>query len=158
MEVTPLSAGHRASIVRWAAALFLGGLLIGLLFTFEALGRVEAWPLLPAIQFDIPGDEAAWRRAHLGLIVNAIAMLAFAGVGGAIRLGDKGQRWYARCVVVTGWGNSAGFVIGALFGVRGLAFGGAVANSIVYFLFLAAAVTAVVQAVLLWRGAGAVRG
>lgn len=158
MEMTPLSAAHRASILRWGAALFLTGLVVGLLFTFEAIGRIEAWPLLPAIQLDIPGEEAAWRRAHLGAIINSMAMLAFAAVGSAIRLGDKGQRWYARCVIVTGWGNSVAFTIGALFGVRGLAFGGVAANSVVYFLFLIAAVTAIVQAVLLWRGAGAARG
>jgi hypothetical protein len=153
MQLNPLSTAHRARIVRSAAVLFAAGLVIGLIFTFEAIGHIEAWPLLPAIQFEFPGTEAAWRRAHLGAIMNALAMFAFAGIGSVVCLNDPGQRWLTRCVMVTGWGNSVAFVIGAIYSVRGLAFGDVVANSVVYLLFLIAAVTAFVQAFLVWKGA-----
>ncbi len=157
MQLNSLSTAHRARIVRSAAVLFAVGLVTGLIFTFEAIGRIEAWPLLPAITFDFPGTEAAWRRAHLGVLMNSLAMLAFAGVGGLVCLGDPGQRWLTRCVIITGWGNSLGFLIAALYSVRGLAFGDVIANSVVYLLFLLAALTAFVQAALLWRGAAAAR-
>lgn len=153
MQLNPLSTAHRARIVRSAAVLFAAGLVIGLIFTFEAIGRIEAWPLLPAITFDFPGTEAAWRRAHLGALMNALAMFAFAGIGSVVCLSDPGQRWLARCVIITGWGNSLGFLIGAIYSVRGLAFGDVVANSVVYVLFLIAAGTAFVQAFLVWKGA-----
>ncbi len=157
MQLNSLSTALRARIVRQAAVLFAAALVIGLIFTFEAIGRIEAWPLLPAIQFDFPGTEAAWRRAHIGTLMNSLAMLAFAGVGGLICLSDPGQRWLTRCVIITGWGNSLGFLIAAIYSVRGLAFGDVIANSTVYILFLLAAVTAFVQVTLLWRGAGAMR-
>lgn len=153
MTPAPLSPAERARIAYWAAWLFGAGLVVGLIFTFEAIGHVAAWPLLPAFDFDFPGDEAGWRRAHLGFIVNAVAMLAFAGVGGLATLGPSARRWFVVCVIVTGWANAAGFLTGTLFGVRGLAFGGQVANSITYLLFLVAVATAFVQTVLLARGA-----
>ncbi|MDD3765124.1 MAG: hypothetical protein PHP86_17655 [Nevskiales bacterium] len=157
MAPEPLSASRRAAIVQWAAWLFCAGLVVGLIFTFESIGHIAAWPLLPRIDFDFPGDVTAWRRAHLGLIVNAIAMLAFAAAGRSARLGPSAQRSYVIAVIVTGWANSAGFLTGTLFGVRGLAFGGAVANSATYLFFLVAVASAFVQAILLALGARRMR-
>lgn len=157
MTPESLSAPERARILAPAAALFALGLVIGLIFTFEAIGHVAVWPLIPALEFDMPGTEAAWRRTHLGALMNALAMIAFAAAGSGIRLGARARQIYIWSVCITGWGNSLGFLVGALFGVRGLAFGAPWTNSLNYLLFLIAALTAFVQAWLLWQGARAQR-
>jgi hypothetical protein len=157
MSAAPLSQSQRATIILYAAWLFGAGLVVGLVFTFEAIGHVAAWPLLPQINFDFPGTEAGWRRAHLGLIVNSIAMLAFAAVAGSVRFGPRARGIYVVSVIVTGYANSLGFLTGTLFGVRGLEFGGAVANTATYLFFLVAVVTAFAQAILLASAAAATR-
>lgn len=157
MILAALPSSSRARIVQHAAILFLLGLVAGLIFTFEAIGHVAAWPLLPVIDFDFPGTADTWRRSHLGLLMNAIAMLAFAAAAGQIRIGERGAQWFTISVLVTGWGNSLGFLTGTLFGVRGLEFGGALANSANYLFFLVAAVTGFIQAGIAIRGAANAR-
>lgn len=155
MSLQPLSTQERARILGPAALLFAAALVIGLIFTFEVIGHIAAWPLIPQLDVDMPGTEAAWRRTHLGALMNAIAMIAFAAAGSALRLGETGRKVYIISVCITGWANSLGFLTGALFGVRGLAFGDGWSNSLNYLFFLLAAVTAFVQTWLLWQGARA---
>ncbi len=147
------SAAERAQILAPAAWLFGLGLVIGMVFLFAAIGHIAAWPLVPALDIQMPGSEEAWRRTHLGMLINAVTMVAFAVAGGSIRLTQSARRGYIVCVWVTGWANSLGFLVGALFGVRGLEFGGAWSNSLNYLLFLIAVPSAFGQAWLLWRGA-----
>ena len=148
-----LSAAERARILAPAAALFGLGLVIGMVFLFEAIGHIAAWPLVPALDIQMPGTEEAWRRTHLALLFNAVTMMAFALAGGSIRLTQGARRLYIISVWVTGWANSLGFLVGAVFGVRGLEFGEGWSNSLNYLLFLIAVPTAFSQAWLLWRGA-----
>ena len=133
--------------------MFALGLVAGLLFTFAIIGRVEAWPLLPAMDFVIPGSAQAWRQTHIGILFNAITLFAIAGVGKSILLTDRLQILLVMCVILTGWFNIAGFVTGTLFGVRGLAMGADLANSVTYIFFLVAVVTAMIQATLIVMGA-----
>jgi len=157
MNAAPLTSAQRATLIQYAAWLFGAGLVVGLIFTFEAIGHVAAWPLLPTIQFDFPGTEAGWRRAHLGLIVNSIAMLAFAAAAGSVRFGPRAAGVYIVSVIVTGYANSLGFLIGTLFGVRGLEFGGVAANTATYLFFLVAVATGFAQVFLLASAATAAR-
>ena len=150
---TPFSPRLRLHLITQGGVLFMLGLVVGLLFTFVILGRVEVWPLVPRIEATLPGSEAAWRRAHLGLMFNAIALLVFAGLAGALHLGLRAQRVYAVCVSVTAWGNSAGFVLAALTSTHGLHLGDGPGNSLTYLCFLVAALTAFVQGGLLVLGA-----
>lgn len=152
MALASLSARQRASLLRSAALLFGFGLSVGMLFTFNLIGHVVVWPLIPDLALQVPGTDAAWHRAHLGAIINSIAMIAFTVAGSYLRLNPRTLSMYALCVQVTGWGNSIAFVIGALASERGLAFGMSVANSVMYLLFLSAALTAYMQAWLLWKG------
>ena len=57
MRPENLSAAERARILAPAAGLFGLGLVIGLVFTFEAIGHVAAWPLLPALDIQMPGTD-----------------------------------------------------------------------------------------------------
>ncbi len=157
MSLAALPSSSRSLLVQHAALLFALGLVAGLIFTFEVIGHVAAWPLLPAIDFDFPGTADTWRRTHLGLLMNAIAMLAFAAGSSYIRIGERAARWFTVSVLITGWGNSLGFLTGTLFGVRGLEFGGALANSANYLFFLVASVTGFIQAGIAMRGAAHAR-
>lgn len=157
MSAGAVQAAQRDVLFRHAAALFVLGLVFGLIFTFEAVGHIVAWPLVPVIDFDFPGTEQAWRRTHLGAMINALAVLVFALAGTQLRLGERSRRTFVIAVLVTGWGNTLGFLVGTLAGARGLAFGGGAANSISYLLFLAAAASAFVQGGLLWSGARSAR-
>lgn len=153
MDVSPLPYADRSRLVFHGAALFLLGLVAGLIFTFEAIGHVAVWPVIPQLAIDFPGDEAGWRKVHLGFIVNAMAVLLFAAASGHASLGTRASKIFQWCVITTGWGNSLGFLIGALFGVRGLEFVGGDANLVSYLLFTMAACTAFVQGGLLAVGA-----
>lgn len=142
----------RLSLLMQGGVLFGLGLLVGLFFTFVIVGHVEIWPVLPALDWTVPGTEAAWRRAHLGLMFNAITLLVFAGIASALCLSVREQRVYAWSGAITAWGNSAGFLLAAISGTRGLAMGGSVGNSLTYLCFLAAALTAFAQVWLLVVG------
>ena len=150
LSVTPR---RRATIVFNGVLMFALGLIAGLLFTFALIGRVEAWPLIPTIQFEIPGSAQAWRQTHIGLLVNGITLFAIAAVGKSILLTERTQNLLVVCVLATGWFNIAGFVTGTLFGVRGLAYGDSLANIATYLFFLVAVITAVVQTGLMLVGA-----
>jgi hypothetical protein len=56
-------------------------------------------------------------------------------------------------LVITGWGNIVASIIGPLFGGRGLTFGGGVANSLMFLLFMAAVFAVIVAMVVTVRGA-----
>ena len=115
MDVSPLPYADRSRLVFHGAALFLLGLVAGLIFTFEAIGHVAVWPVIPQLAIDFPGDEAGWRKVHLGFIVNAMAVLLFAAASGHASLGPRAGKVFMVSVITTGWGNSVGFLIGALF-------------------------------------------
>lgn len=153
MQSTTFSQRIRLGLMAQGGLLFGFGLVVGLLFTFLIIGRVEIWPVLPALDFSVPGTEAAWRRAHLGLMFNAVTLLVFAGIAGNLSLTAGQQGIYGWSVAITAWGNSAGFLLAALTGTRGLAMGGGAGNSLSYLCFLAAALTAFVQVWLLVSGA-----
>jgi hypothetical protein len=65
------------------------------------------------------------------------------------------ERLLVLTVLVTAWGNIVASLIGPIFGARGLEFGGSVANSVMYLLFMIAVVTVIVACVLVFRGARA---
>lgn len=153
MAITVFSQRLRLSLIVQGGLLFGVGLVVGLFFTFVVVGHVEIWPVLPALDISVPGTEAAWRRAHLGLMFNAVTLLVFAGIASSLSLSLMQQRLYGWSVAITAWGNSAGFLLAALSGTRGLAMGSGLGNSLTYLCFLAAALTAFVQMWLLVAGA-----
>ena len=60
------SRGTALQLVTHGGALFVFGLIAGLVFTFVVIGRVEVWPFLPALDITFPGSEAGWRRGTWG--------------------------------------------------------------------------------------------
>jgi hypothetical protein len=134
-------------MVAHGALVFLVGMLAGFGFTFVLVPELSMQPA------PIPGDVRGWRMAHLEGILNGLTLIAVAGVADRLRLGARGQLvlWWG--LILTAWGNMIASLIGPLFGGRGLTFGGGVANSIMYLLFVAAVVTVLVAMSLVAVGA-----
>ncbi len=150
---TELGNQRQAFLITHGALLFAGGLLAGLALTFSLLGHFEIWPLIGKTEVEIPGSSRAWLRTHLGLIMNGLAVWVFALIAGRILLSEGQQKLYIVSVLITAWFNSAGFLIGTLFGVHGLSFGGNVPNTLTYLFFLIAVVTVFIQIALVLLGA-----
>jgi hypothetical protein len=142
-----MSARLRSLMVAHGALVFLVGMLAGFAFTFVLV------PELSMQRAPIPGDVRGWRMAHLEGILNGLLLIAVAAVGDRLRLGARAQQVVAWGLIFTAWGNMIASLIGPLFGGRGLTFGGGVANSLMYVLFLAAVVAVLVAMWLVVVGA-----
>jgi len=135
----------RSLLVAHGALVFLVGMLAGFPFAMVLLAGADTPP--------VPGDVRAWRMAHLEGVLNGLTLIGVAGVGRDIVLTQRAQVLLFWSLVITAWGNMIASTIGPLFGGRGLAFGGGVANSVMYLLFMAAVVAVIVAMVVMVRGA-----
>lgn len=106
-----------------ALVLFLG-LMSGYLFVFNLIGEITLWPIPGAIDFQLPGDPARWRGAHVGMITNALMIMAIALALPHLRLSPGVERFTAWGLILTVWGN-VGFYLASAFGAsgRGLSMG-----------------------------------
>ena len=151
--LSELTTSRQARMITHGALLFAAGLIAGMALTFDLLGHVEVWPFPWQWEIDLPGSSRGWLRTHLGLIINGLAVWIFALLAARMLLSEGQQKLYLICVLITGWFNSAGFVIGTLFDVHGLSFGQNAANTAAYLFFLVAVVTAFIQVALVLVGA-----
>lgn len=142
-----MSGRLRSLMVAHGALVFLVGMLAGFGFTFVLVPELSTQPA------PIPGDVRGWRMAHLEGILNGLTLIGVAAVGDRLRLSARGQQVVAWGLILTAWGNMIASVIGPLFGGRGLTFGGGLANSLMYLLFVAAVVTVLVAMWLVVVGA-----
>ena len=148
-----MSRRLRSLMVANGSVVFLIGMIAGFPFAFVVLGKVVLWPLPGSLEWTGPGDVRGWRMAHLEGILNGLTLIAVAGVGERLRLSQRRQAVVAWALIVTAWGNIIASVIGPVFGGRGLEFGGSVANSLMYLLFVAAVVAVIVAMWLVFLGA-----
>jgi hypothetical protein len=151
--VTRMDRRLQSLMIANGALVFLAGLIAGFPWAFLLIGKVVLWPIPGAIEWSVPGDVRAWRMAHLEGILNGLTLIAVAAVGERLALGETAQRIVAWGLVVTAWGNVVASIIGPLSGGRGLVFGGGVANSVMYLLFVAAIVAVMVAMWLVFVGA-----
>ena len=147
-----MSERLQSTMIAHGALVFLIGMVAGFPYAFVLLQKVALWPL-PALDWTPPGDVRGWRMAHLEGILNGLTLIGVAAAGERITLGARGQAWVAWGLIVTAWGNILASVIGPLCGGRGLEFGGGLANSLMYLLFVAAIVTVLIAMSLVARGA-----
>ena len=129
---------------RMRAALFLNGtglialsLLIGWVWFFALLGRIVLWPLPIDIVVSIPDDGLGWRMAHMEAITQGLLLMAFAFGGRYMRLSSRQFSWFFWASLATAWLFTLGAAANAIFGTRGLAFGGGpfkagLANDVIY--------------------------
>ena len=136
----------RSLLVVHGALIFLVGLAAGFPFAMILLAGPDAPP-------PVPGDVRGWRMAHLEGVLNGLTLIAVAGVGRDMVLTQRTQLIIFWSLVITGWGNIVASIIGPIFGARGLTFGGGVANSLMYLLFMAAVIAVIVAMVATVRGA-----
>lgn len=129
---------------RMRALLFLNGtgllalsLLIGWVWFFALIGRIVLWPLPIDIVVSIPDDGRAWRMAHMEGITQGLLLMAFAFGGRYMRLSPRQFGWLFWASLATAWLFTLGAAANAVFGTRGLAFGGGpfkpgLANDLIY--------------------------
>jgi hypothetical protein len=116
------------------SALVFHGILVIL------LGLLAGFPYALVVSGDLAGEVRAWRMAHLEGVLNGLVMIAVAAAGGLSVLTAFQSRLVVWGLLVAGYGNVAASILGASFGVRGLAPEGPWANFVVFGLFTAAIV------------------
>lgn len=112
-------------------------LLIGWTWFFALLERIILWPFPIDIQVNIPDDGRAWRMAHMEAITHGLILLGIGAVGRFISLSNTQIKWLFWSALTTTWLFTIQATLNALFGTRGLAFGGGpfkagLANDIIY--------------------------
>jgi hypothetical protein len=112
----------RARMVFHGAVVVMLGLLAGFPHAFVLTGQIA-------------GEERAWRMAHLEGLLNGFVVLTAAAVADRLMLSPRQYDWLVWSLVVAAYGNVIASVLGATFGVRGLALAPPVANIIMNLLF-----------------------
>ncbi len=144
MNPTPVTNAAASMSERMRTLLFLNGvglltlaIGIGWIWFFTLLGKIVLWPLPIDIPISVPDDGRAWRMAHMEGITHGLMLMAFAAGGRFLRLSPKQFAWFFWSAIVTTWLFTVPAIFNALFGTRGLSFGGApfkggLANDIIY--------------------------
>ena len=135
-----MDAVLRARMVFHGAVVVMLGLLIGFPHAFVLTGQIA-------------GEERAWRMAHLEGLLNGMLVLLVAAVSGSIVLSSRQQAWLAWSLIAAAYGNVIASVLGATFGVRGLALAPPAANVVMNLLFWVAIVGILAGVGLLIAGA-----
>ena len=127
----------RVLLVANSAGLWITAILVGWMYMFMLLGEIELFPIVPAIDVQIPGEARAWNMAHLEGIINGLLLMGLAAVGPLLTLTERQQRLLFWSAIITTWGFTLPAWANALAGTRGLAFdggpfSGGLANSVIY--------------------------
>ncbi|TAK75219.1 MAG: hypothetical protein EPO12_19155 [Aquabacterium sp.] len=138
LACTPLDEHQRRRLVAHALAAIFAGLAGGAVYTVLLSGRLELWPL-PPLRWTVAGDAGAWSRTHTGPLLNALLVLALAGVSPLLHWRRGEARAFCLALLVTLWGNTCGYFVAAVSGSRGLSAGQGPGNHLAYLLFLIAA-------------------
>lgn len=112
----------RARMVFHGAVVIMLGLLAGFPHAFVLTGQIA-------------GEERAWRMAHLEGLLNGFVVLIAAAVADWTALSPRQYGWLVWSLVVAAYGNVIASVLGATFGVRGLALAPPIANIVMNLLF-----------------------
>ena len=103
------------------------------------------------------GDEAAraWRVAHAGGAALGVMLIAIAAVLPRLRLTDLVASLLAWSLIVSAYSFTAGVVLAAITGARGLRAGGSAANVLVFLAYLVGALGTLLAVALTIAGAAA---
>jgi hypothetical protein len=119
-----LSDRRRVLLVLNGVGLLISSALSGWLYFFFLLGALDLWPLFTDIPVEIGGDRRAWNMAHLEGITNGLILIALAAAAPFVKLGIKGQSWLFWSSLTYAWLFTLPAIANAIFGTRGLEFGG----------------------------------
>ncbi len=135
--MTDMPTRMRALLFLNGTGLFVLAISIGWIWFFALLNAIVLWPLPFDIPVTIPDDGRAWRMAHMEGITQGLLLMAL-GLGGQfMRLSPKQFKWLFWSSLVTGWLFTVPTIFNAIFGTRGLAYGGGpfkagLANDLIY--------------------------
>lgn len=109
-------------IIGHGLLMLLTSLIAGLGLWISLLGGFE---LLPGTIAAIPlgGSPEAWARAHRGIPMNALMVIAIAFVLPGLGLAPRAQAAFAWIFVGTGWANIVFYLFSIFAKNRGLSFG-----------------------------------
>jgi hypothetical protein len=97
-------------------------LAIGLLLWVSLLGGFEIYPGF-ILNFNLPGTPEAWARAHRGIPMNSLMVIAFAFAIGSLGFSAKAENFLGKLFILTGWANTIFYVASNFSQNRGLSFG-----------------------------------
>ena len=123
-EADMLSERRRTLLVLNGAGLLIVSALVGWVYFFFLLGAIDLWPVVTDVPVDIGGDRRAWNMAHLEGITNGLILIGMAASAPLLRLGAQGQTWLFWSALVAAWMFTLPAIANAIFGTRGLEFGG----------------------------------
>jgi hypothetical protein len=119
-----LSERRRALLVFNGIGLIASAVLTGWFYFFFTLGAIDLWPFVTDIPATVPGDRRAWNMAHLEGITNGTMLIAIGAGGAYLRLGERAQGVLLWSALAFGWLFTLPAIANAVFGTRGLEFGG----------------------------------
>ncbi len=137
--MTEMPTRMRALLFLNGTGLFILAISIGWIWFFALLNAIVLWPLPIDIPVTIPDDGRAWRMAHMEGITQGLLLMAL-GLGGQfMRLSRKQFTWLFWSSLVTAWLFTVPTIFNAIYGTRGLAFGGGpfkagMANDVIYLV------------------------
>lgn len=150
----------RALLFLNGTLLFVFALFVGWQWFIALLGQIVAWPLIPPIEAHIPGDPRAWRMVHMEAITHGLLLMGWGLGGGFIRLSPRQHQVFFWSAIITGWMFTVPAWFNALFGTRGLAwgggpFGGGLANDLIFLCgwppLVTVHITLALAVIGLWR-------
>ena len=115
---------YRSLLLLNGLGLVLSSVLVGWFYFFFLLGGIELWPFVTDVEANIPGDRRAWNMAHLEGITNGLLLMALAALTPYIRLSALGHKVLFWSWLAFAWLFTLPAIANAVFGTRGLAFGG----------------------------------
>lgn len=109
---------YQALMIGHGALVLFLGMITGFLFVFNLVGEISLWPIPGSLDIQIPGDPARWRGAHVGMITNALMIIAIALTLPLLRMSAGAERFVAWGLILTVWGN-VGFYLASALGAAG---------------------------------------
>jgi hypothetical protein len=159
--IAPMPERTRVLLFLNGTLLFVFALFVGWQWFIALLGALVAWPLIPPIEMQIPGDARAWRMVHMEAITHGLLLMAWAAAGPWLRLSPRQHRIFFWSALITGWLFTVPAWFNALAGTRGLAWNGGpfpgdiTANNIIFLLgwppLLAVHIVFALAVIGLWR-------
>ena len=115
---------YQALMIGHGALVVLAGLVLGFGFIFSLIGEINLWPVPGHWAIEMPGNERAWRAAHIGNILNGVMAMAGGVSLPYARLKAGAEKFVAWSFIIAIWGNFGFYVFSALGATgRGLTFG-----------------------------------
>ncbi len=129
----------RTLLVFNGACLLMCTVATGWLYMFFLLGEIDLWPVIQHVDAQVPGDRRAWNMAHMEAITNGLILIAIALAAPFTKLSPRQYHWLFYSALTFAWLFTLPAIANALYGTRGLAFGGgpfgdSLANNVIYLI------------------------